>query len=73
MKTKILMPLALLALTLAACNTKTPANQGAWTRAELSNVFDLSELGELTFSEDGSYTMIGGKNFQKISQKQCLI
>lgn len=47
-------------LLLAACNAAPPRASAVWTRAELENILDLAELGELSAGVNGDF-VIGGK------------
>jgi hypothetical protein len=47
-------------LLLAACNAAPPRASAVWTRAELENVLDLAELGELSANANGDF-IFGGK------------
>lgn len=55
---------ALIILTLAACGTAPPGADGAlapsWDRETVLATLDLSELGEITVAEDGTF-LLGGK------------
>ena len=64
MKLLLVVSTILLFLSLIGCSSNQQASnlQQPWTKEEVLHAFDLTELGGLQLSEDGTETLLGGRS-----------